>query len=79
MRNIWFIPTPAALQRWLRRCGFIDVKIADVSATSLDEQRSTEWMRFESLKDFLDPDDLSKTVEGLPAPRRAILVARRPD
>ncbi len=79
MRNIWFIPTPAALERWLRRCGFIDVKIADVSATSLDEQRSTEWMRFESLKDFLDPDDLSKTVEGLPAPRRAILVARRPD
>ena len=79
MRNIWFIPTPAALERWLRRCGFINVQTADVSATSLDEQRSTEWMRFESLKDFLDPDDLSKTVEGLPAPKRAILVARRPD
>ena len=79
MRNIWFIPTPAALETWLRRCGFIDVQTADVSATSLDEQRSTEWMRFESLKDFLDPDDLSKTVEGLPAPKRAILVARRPD
>lgn len=79
MRNIWFIPTPQALERWLHRCGFVNIRIVDVSATSLDEQRSTEWMTFESLKDFLDPGDLSKTVEGLPAPRRAIIVAQRPD
>ena len=78
MRNIWFIPTPSALETWLRRSGFKNIRLVDVSTTSLDEQRSTEWMTFESLKDFLDPNDLSRTVEGLPAPRRAILVARRP-
>ena len=79
MRNVWFIPTPQALEGWLHRCGFVNIRIADVSTTSLDEQRSTEWMTFESLKDFLDADDLSKTVEGLPAPARAIFVATRPD
>nr|WP_169730591.1 DUF1698 domain-containing protein [Carnimonas nigrificans] len=42
-----------------------------------DEQRSTEWMTFQSLKDFLDPEDQHKTIEGYPAPRRALLVATR--
>jgi tRNA (mo5U34)-methyltransferase len=78
MRNIWFIPTVPALKAWLHRCGYRNIKIVDVSVTSLDEQRSTEWMKFESLSDFLDPNDQSKTVEGLPAPVRAILVAQRP-
>ncbi|WP_133153804.1 DUF1698 domain-containing protein, partial [Vibrio sp. 10N.261.55.A7] len=31
-----------------------------------------------SLPDYLDPSDPSKTREGHPAPRRAILVARKP-
>jgi len=78
MRNIWFIPAPQALKTWLHRCGYINIRIVDVSTTSPAEQRATEWMKFESLKDFLDPDDHSKTVEGHPAPRRAILVAQRP-
>jgi tRNA (mo5U34)-methyltransferase len=29
------------------------------------------------LSDFLDPNDHSKTVEGLPAPRRAVIVGRK--
>ncbi|MFO6355639.1 DUF1698 domain-containing protein, partial [Pseudomonas aeruginosa] len=45
---------------------------------SVEEQRSTEWMRFQSLPEFLDPQDRSRTVEGLPAPMRATLVARKP-
>jgi tRNA (mo5U34)-methyltransferase len=32
-------------------------------------------MRFQSLRDFLDPTDLSKTIEGYPAPVRATIVA----
>jgi len=28
--------------------------------------------------DFLDPDDHSKTVEGYPAPKRAVVLAERP-
>ena len=76
MRNVWFIPTPAVLTVWLERCGFLDVRVVDVTPTSVKEQRSTEWMRFHSLMDFLDPKDPGLTVEGHPAPRRGILVAR---
>lgn len=76
MRNVWFLPSVPALEAWLRRCGFGSVRTVDVSVTSLDEQRSTDWMQFHSLADFLDRDDRSRTVEGLPAPRRAVVLAR---
>jgi len=46
--------------------------------TSLEEQRRTDWMISESLAEFLDPNDQSKTVEGYPAPIRAVIVARKP-
>ena len=75
MRNVWFIPTPETLVVWLQRCGFRDVRIIDVSVTTTKEQQATEWMQFESLEDYLDPSDPSKTIEGHPAPRRAILSA----
>jgi len=78
MRNVWFIPTVDTLLSWLRKCGFKDPKCVDVSVTSLDEQRRTDWMTFESLADFLDPDDRSKTLEGHPAPKRAVIVATAP-
>lgn len=78
MRNVWFLPSVAALELWLRRAGFVDVQCVDVSVTSIEEQRATDWMRFQSLPDFLDPADHSRTVEGLPAPSRAVLVARKP-
>lgn len=78
MRNVWFLPSVAALECWLRRAGFVDVRCVDVSVTSVDEQRSTDWMRYQSLPDFLDPKDHSKTIEGLPAPMRAVLIARKP-
>ncbi|EPC5455557.1 DUF1698 domain-containing protein, partial [Salmonella enterica] len=66
------------LKKWLEKCGFIDVHIADVCVTTTEEQRRTEWMVTESLADFLDPNDRSKTVEGYPAPQRAVLIARKP-
>ncbi|MGB5671884.1 MAG: tRNA 5-methoxyuridine(34)/uridine 5-oxyacetic acid(34) synthase CmoB, partial [Sedimenticolaceae bacterium] len=75
MRNVWFIPTPTMLETWLGRCGFKAIRTVDLTPTSLDEQRSTEWMTFESLADFLDPADNRCTIEGYPAPRRAILIA----
>jgi len=78
MRNVWFFPTIATMELWLRRCGFKDVKCVDVSVTSVEEQRATEWMTFESLTDFLDPDDQTKTLEGHPAPKRATFVATAP-
>lgn len=78
MRNVWFLPSVPALELWLRRAGFVDVRCVDVSITSVEEQRSTDWMRYQSLPEFLDPGDHRRTVEGLPAPRRAVLVARKP-
>lgn len=78
MRNVWFLPSPPTLAAWLRRCGFRAVRVIDASATTVVEQRATDWMRFQSLADFLDPADPRRTVEGLPAPRRAILLAERP-
>lgn len=78
MRNVYFFPSAAALKVWLEKCGFIDVVIADESITSTDEQRSTTWMTHNSLPEYLDPNDPSKTVEGYPAPKRAILIAKKP-
>lgn len=78
MRNVWFLPSVPALERWLYRAGFREVRCVDVSDTTVKEQRSTEWMRFQSLADFLDPADPTRTIEGLPAPRRAVLLARKP-
>lgn len=78
MRNVWFLPSVPALELWLRRAGFTDVRCVDLSQTSVDEQRATEWMRYQSLPDFLDPNDHGRTIEGLPAPLRATLVARKP-
>ncbi|QJD28604.1 tRNA 5-methoxyuridine(34)/uridine 5-oxyacetic acid(34) synthase CmoB [Methylococcus geothermalis] len=78
MRNVWFIPSPPTLLSWLARAGYRDVRLVDVSPTTIQEQRSTGWMQFQSLPDFLDPEDSSRTVEGHPAPRRAIFLAEAP-
>ncbi|WP_342244778.1 tRNA 5-methoxyuridine(34)/uridine 5-oxyacetic acid(34) synthase CmoB [Pseudomonas sp. OTU5201] len=78
MRNVWFLPSVPALELWLRRAGYVDVRCVDVSYTSVEEQRSTDWMRYQSLPEFLDPADHSRTIEGLPAPARAVLIARKP-
>lgn len=75
MRNVWFIPTPATLVGWMKRCGFSQVRVVDVTPTLTTEQRSSDWMHFESLADYLDPNDPERTIEGYPAPRRAILLA----
>jgi tRNA (mo5U34)-methyltransferase len=78
MRNVWFLPSIAAMTLWLRRCGFTEIACFDTNRTCREEQRSTKWMRFESLADFLDPDDAEKTLEGHPAPLRAIFTATKP-
>lgn len=78
MRNVYFIPSALALKNWLEKCGFVDVRIVDVCQTTIEEQRRTDWMITESLAEFLDPNDRSKTVEGYPAPLRAVLIAKKP-
>ena len=75
MRGIWFIPTTAMLIQWLKRVGFEGIEIIDVSTTNDQEQRRTEFMPFESLNDFISPDDATKTIEGDPMAVRAVLKA----
>lgn len=77
MRNVWFIPSVPMLQLWLRRCGFKDIQVIDIARTTFEEQRRTDWMTFESLADFLDPNDSMRTIEGYPAPVRAMILARK--
>ncbi len=78
MANVWFLPSTDALELWLYRAGFREIRTIDVTRTSTDEQRATSWMTFQSLSDFLDPNDPGLTAEGLPAPQRAILIAQKP-
>ena len=78
MGNVWFIPTTATLAAWLKKVGFKNPQLIDVSQTTVDEQRSTEWMQFHSLAEFLDPNDANKTIEGYPAPKRATFIADAP-
>ena len=78
MRNVWFIPSLSMLTLWLQRTGFRDIKVIDVTPTTSEEQRRTQWMTFESLEDFLNPNDSAQTAEGYPAPIRASVTARLP-
>lgn len=68
--NIYFVPTIKALENWCRRAGFEGFEVLETSVTNSDEQRKTDWIEGQSLEDFLDKDDKSKTVEGYPAPAR---------
>ena len=77
MRNVWSLPTISRLGDWLTEAGFTDIECHDVTRTTTDEQRPTEWMTFESLEHALDPHDANRTIEGYPAPTRAMLSARR--
>jgi len=76
MGNVWFLPTTNTLISWLRKLGFSDIELVDVNQTQITEQRSTPWMTFHSLAEFLDPEDNQRTTEGHPAPRRAIVTAK---
>ena len=78
MNNVWFLPSTEELVRWMRRCSFCEIKVVDVAPTTFTEQRQTDWARFQSLEDFLDPNDSSKTVEGYPAPKRVVITATAP-
>jgi tRNA (mo5U34)-methyltransferase len=78
MRNVWSLPTVSQLVAWVRESGYQDIEVIDTSVTTTEEQRSTEWMTFESLRESLDPGDPTKTVEGWPAPHRVVVTATAP-
>ncbi len=75
--NIYFVPTVKALKNWCQRAGFIDIEVLEITVTTEEEQRSTDWIEGESLGSFLDERDPSKTIEGYPAPKRVYIKAVR--
>lgn len=76
MRNVWFLPSTLTLEAWLRKCQFKNVQLVDVTPTTTQEQRPTGWMTFHSLENYLDPHDPTRTLEGHPAPIRAVITAQ---
>jgi tRNA (mo5U34)-methyltransferase len=81
MRNVWAIPGTQRLLTWAEEAGFSNIRLVDVTPTSLQEQRTTPWMTFESLAEALvdlpDATNPGRTLEGYPAPTRAIILASR--
>jgi tRNA (mo5U34)-methyltransferase len=76
-RNVFFVPTRDCLINWVARSGFKNVELVSHTKVTPHEQRSTELMAYESLADFLDPNDENLTVEGYPAPYRTVVRAER--
>jgi len=79
MRNVYSIPSIKTLKSWLQDVNFNNIRVVDVSKTTTAEQRKTPWIgeNAASLEDFLDPLDDSLTIEGYPAPTRAIVLCER--
>lgn len=77
MRNVFFLPTVNCLQNWLERCGYDRIRCVDTTPTTIKEQRKTPWIDSESLDACLDPRNDKRTVEGYPAPIRAVIVAEK--
>jgi tRNA (mo5U34)-methyltransferase len=75
MNNVWFLPSCDTMLSWLGKMGFSNPRVVDVCPTSTEEQRSTHWMKFHSLPEFLHPENPALTAEGHPAPIRAVFVA----
>jgi tRNA (mo5U34)-methyltransferase len=79
MKNIWFIPTLSCLVNWAHKTKFCDIEVISDTPLTSDEQRNTVWCPrpHQTLIDFLDPKDPSKTIEGFEAPRRFALSMRK--
>jgi len=76
MANVFFLPTLTCLTTWAHRAGFRTIDVIDISRTTAHEQRKTPWVNTETLSDFLDPSNPLNTIEGYPAPTRALLHLR---
>ena len=76
MRNVHCLPSIETLKSWLIDSGYRNIRVIDISQTTPNEQRKTQWIGDNpaSLEDFLDPSNASLTVEGHPAPTRAIII-----
>jgi len=75
--NVYFIPTINCFKNWMSRAGFVDIELIEITTTDSSEQRVTNWTFEQSLDNFLDPNDSTKTIEGYPSPKRGYLKAKK--
>lgn len=75
--GVWWVPSEKCLLSWIKRAGFTSAKVFYSEPLSVEEQRATEWAPIKSLRDFLNPENPSRTIEGYPAPMRTYIVARK--
>ena len=79
MGNVWFLPSCDTLLGWLRKLGFVDEALVDVSVTTVEEQRATEVDAISITRRLPGSRGFRVArIEGYPAPRRAIVTARVP-
>ncbi len=76
MKNIWFLPTLAALINLLKKAKFKSLEVISNARHLAEEQRSTEWHPQPSFQEKLNPENNQLTVESHPAPWRAIIFAQ---
>jgi hypothetical protein len=52
------------IHTWLKKVGFENIKLLDITKTTPQEQRATHWIgdNTQSIKDFLDPNNDDLTV-----------------
>ena len=77
MRNVWCIPSLLSISNALVAEGFSKVRVVDVTPTISTEQRTTQFMPFQSLEDVLSKSNPKLTIEGYPAPKRAVILAEK--
>jgi tRNA (mo5U34)-methyltransferase len=73
MRNVYFVPTVTVLESWSKMAKFRSFELLETVKTTFEEQRKTDWIDGDSLETFLNPEDLTQTVENYPAPLRAYI------
>ena len=79
MRNIYFVPTLAAIMNWMEKAKFCHIIPLFSTTASCEEQRTTKQCTpgYKSFIDTLDPDTPHLTKEGYPAPLRIAVSAKK--
>jgi len=77
MPNVRFLHTEKGLDKLVEDEGFKIIGSSHPVATTISEQRSTEWMPFRSFESAIQVNNPKLTVENLPAPSRKFLVLKK--
>lgn len=72
--GVWFVPTKEALLNLLQRAGFQNIQIESIRS-ALDEQK--RFGDFPAFREVLNSNNVNETMEGLPAPLRIFVTARK--